>query len=65
MTVRQEQAPESTDTTPDELNRLIGAAAGAARVLVDSRPTDRAGWLEAVADRMDAGADDLVPLAAR
>src|SRR5215212_9251230 len=65
MTVRQQQAPGSADTPPDELDRLLDAAAEAARVLVDSRPTDRAGWLEAVANRLDAAAEDLVPLAAQ
>jgi NADP-dependent aldehyde dehydrogenase len=52
------------DTSPEELDRLIGAAAEAARVLVSSLPSDRADWLELVATRLDAAADDLVPLAA-
>jgi NADP-dependent aldehyde dehydrogenase len=63
MTVRQEsQGPG--DTPPEELDRLLAAAADAARVLVGSRPSDRAAWLELVAARLDAAADDLVPLAA-
>jgi NADP-dependent aldehyde dehydrogenase len=53
------------DTPPDELDRLIGGAAEAARALVGSRPSDRAAWLERVADRLDGAADDLVPLAAQ
>jgi NADP-dependent aldehyde dehydrogenase len=53
------------DTPPEELDRLIGAAAVAARALVDSRPTDRAAWLEHLADRLDGAADELVPLAAQ
>jgi NADP-dependent aldehyde dehydrogenase len=53
------------DTPPEELDRLIGAAAEAARALVGSRPSDRAAWLERVADRLDGAADDLVPLAAQ
>jgi NADP-dependent aldehyde dehydrogenase len=65
MTVRQQETSGPADTSPDELDRRIGAAAGAARVLVDSRPADRAAWLEAMADRLDAAADDLVPLAAQ
>jgi NADP-dependent aldehyde dehydrogenase len=53
------------NTPPEELDRLIGVAAEAARVLVGSLPSDRAAWLEVVADRLDAAADDLVPLAAQ
>ena len=65
MTVRQQEVQEPADTSPEELDRRIGAAAEAARVLVDSRPSDRAGWLEAVANRLDPAADSLVPLAAQ
>ena len=65
MTVRQQEVQGPGDTRPEELDRLIGAAAEAARVLVGSRPTDRAGWLELVATRLDAAADVLVPLAAQ
>src|SRR5215207_8113971 len=64
MTVHQEKQGRG-DTPPAELDRLIGAAAQAARVLIGSRPSDRATWLELVADRLDAAADDLVPLAAQ
>jgi NADP-dependent aldehyde dehydrogenase len=53
------------NTSPEELDRLIGTAAEAARVLVGSRPTDRATWLEHLANRLDAAADELVPLAAQ
>ena len=52
------------DTSPEELDRLVGAAAEAARVLVGSTPSDRAEWLEQVAARLDGAAEDLVPLAA-
>jgi len=65
MTVRQQGRRGSGDTPLEELDRLIGAAAEAARVLVGSRPSDRARWLEHLADRLDAMADDLVPLAAQ
>ena len=65
MTERQQETQGPGDTEPDELDRLIGAAADAARLLVDSRPSDRAAWLELVASRLDATADDLVPLAAQ
>ena len=65
MTVRQQEGQGPGDTPPEELDRLIGAAAEAARVLVSSRPTDRAAWLELVASRLDAAADDLVSVAAQ
>jgi NADP-dependent aldehyde dehydrogenase len=54
----------SDDTAPDELDRLVAAAADAAPRLVDSRPADRAGWLEHLATRLDAAAEELIPLAA-
>jgi NADP-dependent aldehyde dehydrogenase len=65
MTAHAPQTLDAADTPPEELDRVIGLAAEAARVLVDSRPTDRAGWLEAVANRLEAAADELVPLAAQ
>jgi NADP-dependent aldehyde dehydrogenase len=65
MTLRQQERHGPGDTPPEELDQLIGAAAEAARVLVGSRHADRAGWLELVAARLDAAADDLVPLAAQ
>ena len=65
MTVQASQGHEPGDTPSKELDRLIGAAADAARVLVGSRPSDRANWLDLVASRLDAATDDLVPLAAR
>ena len=65
MTVRQQENQGSGETRPEELDRLIGTAADAARVLVGSQASDRAAWLELVADRLDAAADDLVPLAAQ
>jgi NADP-dependent aldehyde dehydrogenase len=65
MTVRQQERQGPGDTPPEELDRLIGAAAEAARVLVGSRPAGRAGWLEHLAARLDAAAEQLVPIAAR
>jgi acyl-CoA reductase-like NAD-dependent aldehyde dehydrogenase len=65
MAVQPSQGHEPGDTPPEELDRLIGAAAEAARELVGSRPSDRAGWLEHLATRLDAAADDLVALAAQ
>ena len=63
--MRQQERQGPGDTPPEELDRLIGAGAEAARVLVGSRPADRAAWLEQLATRLDAAADDLVPLAAQ
>ncbi|HEY6685416.1 MAG TPA: hypothetical protein VI094_04315 [Propionibacteriaceae bacterium] len=65
MTVQPSQGHEPGDTPPEELDRLIGAAAEAAPELVGSRPSDRAGWLEHLATRLDVAADDLVPVAAQ
>jgi NADP-dependent aldehyde dehydrogenase len=63
MTVQPSQGHEPGDTPPEELDRLIGAAAEAACELVGPRPSDRAGWLEHLATRLDAAADDLVSIA--
>ncbi|HEU5485981.1 MAG TPA: aldehyde dehydrogenase (NADP(+)), partial [Microlunatus sp.] len=65
MTVDEQESQGLGDTPPEELDELVGAAAEAARELVGSRPSDRAGWLERLATRLDAAADDLVPLAAQ
>ena len=65
MTVHQQEGRGAGDTPPEELDRLIGSAAEAAPVLVGSHPSDRATWLELVADRLDAEAETLVPLAAQ
>jgi NADP-dependent aldehyde dehydrogenase len=65
MTLRQQESQGPADTPPEELDRLIGAAAEAAHMLISSRPLDRAAWLEQLAARLDAAADDLVPLAAQ
>ena len=63
MTGRQQETQTPGDTPPEELERLIGAGADAARILIGSRPSDRADWLEFMASRLDATGDDLVPLA--
>jgi NADP-dependent aldehyde dehydrogenase len=65
MTAEQQESPVVADTRPEELDRLADAAVAAARQLVGSRPSVRAGWLEALADRLDAAAEELVPLAVR
>jgi NADP-dependent aldehyde dehydrogenase len=65
MTVRQQERQGPGDTSPEELDGLIGAAADAALILVGTRPSDRAAWLELVATRLDEAAAELVPLAAQ
>jgi NADP-dependent aldehyde dehydrogenase len=65
MTVPKQDEQGPHDTPPEDLHRLIGAAAEASRGLVGSRPSDRATWLELVADRLDARAEELVPLGAQ
>ena len=64
MTAPARQAVDTDDTPPEELDRLVAAAAGAAPALVGSRPADRAAWLEHLGARLDAAAEELVPLAA-
>ncbi|WP_414637597.1 aldehyde dehydrogenase (NADP(+)) [Amycolatopsis sp.] len=52
-----------TDTT--ELDRVLAAAAGAAPKLAESTPAQRAEWLGAAADALDAASSELLPLAAK
>ncbi len=52
-----------TDTSPDELDQALTAATAAAPVLAASAPAERAGWIRAAADALDAAVDELVPLA--
>ena len=54
------EAPANT-----ELDAVMAAAAEAAPVLAASTPAQRAAWLRAIADALDADADTLVPLAMR
>jgi NADP-dependent aldehyde dehydrogenase len=51
------------DTTAEELDSVLAAADAAAAPMGASGPAERAAWLRAVADALDAAADDLVPLA--
>ncbi|GAB2635488.1 aldehyde dehydrogenase (NADP(+)) [Kribbella swartbergensis] len=53
------------DTTPAELEQALADAAAAAPALGASEPGVRAGWIRAVADALDAAADELVPIAMR
>ncbi|MEA5455882.1 aldehyde dehydrogenase (NADP(+)) [Sinomonas sp. JGH33] len=50
-------------TSAAELEALLAAAHGAARPLAALRPAERARLLDAVADALDAAADELVPIA--
>lgn len=52
-------------TTPAELTDVVEAAASAAPLWARSDSADRASWLRAAADALDAGADELVPIADR
>lgn len=54
-----------TDTTAAELDQILAAAASAAPALAGSEPAERAGWIRAAADALDAAADELVPIAMR
>jgi NADP-dependent aldehyde dehydrogenase len=51
------------DTSPAELEQALADAAAAAKPLAASQPAERAGWIRAVADALDAAADELVPIA--
>ncbi len=53
------------DTTPAELEQVLADAAAAAKPLAASEPAVRAGWILAVANALDATADELVPIAMR
>ncbi|MET8805817.1 aldehyde dehydrogenase (NADP(+)) [Streptomyces sp. NPDC004546] len=53
----------TTDTTAGGLDAVLAAAAAAAQLLAALRPRERAALLTAVADALDAAADELVPLA--
>lgn len=52
------------DTETTELDRILSAAAAAAPELAETTPAQRAGWLVAAADALDAAAEELLPLAA-
>lgn len=50
-------------TSPDQLTHIVAAAAAAAPIWRTSDAETRAGWLRALADALDAAADDLVAIA--
>jgi NADP-dependent aldehyde dehydrogenase len=55
----------TSDTTTVELEQVLSDAAAAAKPLAASAPAVRAEWIQAVADALDAAADELVPIAIR
>ena len=57
------QAEAPADTAAHGLEDVLTTAAGAAPALAASAHAERAGWLRAVADRLDAATDELVPAA--
>lgn len=54
-----------TNTTVDELDAILAAAAAAAAPMAAATPKERAAWLVAAADALDAAAGELIPLAAQ
>ncbi len=52
-------------TSPEDLETIVGRAAAAAPIWARSSAADRASWLRAAADALDAAADELVPIADR
>ncbi|WP_328610954.1 aldehyde dehydrogenase (NADP(+)) [Amycolatopsis sp. NBC_00345] len=53
----------SRETSAPELEHILAAAAAAARPFAAATPAERAGWLAAVADALDAEAEELIALA--
>ncbi|MFD9893050.1 aldehyde dehydrogenase (NADP(+)) [Amycolatopsis sp. NPDC059027] len=53
----------SQETDPATLEAILAGAAAAARPAAAATPAERARWLDAVADALDAAAGELVPLA--
>ena len=51
------------DTTSEQLEQILAAAVDAGPVVGAAQPAERAAWIFAAADALDAAADRLVPLA--
>jgi NADP-dependent aldehyde dehydrogenase len=51
------------DTSAEQLEQILAAAHAAAPPLAATAHDERAAWLRAMADALDAAADDLVPVA--
>lgn len=52
-----------TDTTTEALDAVVDAAAAASTAMASATPTERAGWLRAVARALEDAREVLVPLA--
>jgi NADP-dependent aldehyde dehydrogenase len=52
-------------TSPEDLEAIVARVAAAAPIWARSRAEERATWLRAAADALDAAADELVPIADR
>ena len=50
------------ETTPEQVGQIVERADAAWRAAADVAPTRRAAWLVAVADELDAHAEELVAL---
>ncbi|NYD78117.1 aldehyde dehydrogenase (NADP(+)) [Arthrobacter cupressi] len=61
--ITQSTTGAAAGTTDAELEQHLAAAHAAAAPLATLRPAERAALLDAVADALDAAADELVPLA--
>ena len=55
--------PAVPHTSPEEVSRLVAAAAGSAPLIASTAPAVRATWLESIAASMEEHADELVALA--
>ena len=55
--------PEVPHTSPEEVARIVAAAAGSAPLIASTAPAVRAQWLEAIATSMEEHAHELVTLA--
>jgi NADP-dependent aldehyde dehydrogenase len=55
--------PEVPHTSPEEVARVVAAAAGSALLIASTAPGVRATWLESIAASMEEHADELVALA--
>ncbi|MVU80298.1 aldehyde dehydrogenase family protein [Nocardia sp. ET3-3] len=53
------------DTPLERIDEIVAAAVRAAEALAETTPAQRAGWLEATAERIERAGDELVALAAR
>ncbi|MBY8857904.1 aldehyde dehydrogenase (NADP(+)) [Nocardia sp. CA2R105] len=55
----------TTETSPEDIDRIVTAAVDAAEQLAQTTPAERARWLEAAAEALEKASDELVTLAAK